>query len=227
MVGRKRVMAYVGGGKRRKLAVSKSVKSYVRRAIDRVGERKLIHYSAGASFLHAVPKTYNLMYQAGTANGTDWENKVIANKLQIREIIVRGQIANDVATLPNNSIQMHIAIVKYRDYYTATSIPYSSLFVDPTPTLASCSMLNKDACTVLVEKRMTLQPQLATSYSDRNFELKLRSKMNFSFEDLGATYAGRDTNLYLVVYLTGLGGTIGTTTSGGVTHGTYISFVDI
>lgn len=200
-------------------SVSQATKAYVQRALSRVGEKKWIHFNDGRAYSNKTVTSFNIMYQAGVSEGTDWENRVVGTKIRIHEIIVRGQLSNNLASTKSSSVALHIAVVKAPEYRTATNYGYSELFLG-TADEAPCNIFNPNQCTPLVEKVVKCQPSIAyndtgaavvTQDVSQGFEMRWRGKMVFDFRDLSNTYEGKKENLYVIVYMSNpaSGGTAG------------------
>lgn len=212
--------------------MSQATKAYVQRALSRVGEKKWIHFEDGRTYANGVLNTFNIMYQAGVAEGTDWENRVVGTKIRIHEILLRGQLSNNVATHPYSGIELHVAIIKAPEYRTTTNYGYTELFLGSAAE-APENIFNPNQCTVLVQKLVRVQPSLTFNPTTtaivnqqvaQHFEMRWSGKMVFDFRDLSSTYEGKKENLYVVVYMTN---PASGTNAGGLAFRCAIKFTDM
>lgn len=219
------------GMKRRRMSAkpTKAVvtKDYVRKAIVRAAEKKILYFTAGYTMKQQVVHSWNLMYQTSVAQGTDWEERVIGTKIRISRIIIEGQIANDVSSDKDQPFAVRVLVLKADNYNTITSLGFGDVFEGQIYN-ATDARPNSRKVTVLANRLLTLnQSGPASSEHIKPFSIEIKRGFPFEFKDLSISKEGRRSNLYFVVLASNLDGTIGSTSVGGISFRSTIEFTDL
>jgi len=181
--------------------VSAAIKKYVKRVVKSAAEVKHLDFeSLGTTLTSGVIKTWNIMYQSGIAHGTSGIDAFIGDRLRLRNIVVEGSISNFNGTYVNEVVHGNLLLIRYTDYYAATSIGNTEI-MDVAFTNQSTTTSVFDTRKVQILKKIPLKaaPILKDTEAEARFKLTYDFKDRLvEFRDFDQSFEIKGGNYYLV-----------------------------
>lgn len=181
---------------RRKNKISKKLKAYVKKAVQKQEETKTVAYTNyGNTLFKHSPSTWNVMYYTNPTQGTG-VGQMIGDQFTLKGI----RLKFSCQTTGTNEVYAEFALIKSRRFNTISSLTSSELFHND---ITDLSFMDFDSSKVKVlwHKRLKIKPALSggvTTYERVTGYKRLNTKVQFEDRPTGTSL--KDYNYYLVAY---------------------------
>lgn len=192
--------------RKQKSALSKVQAKAVARIAKKVSmkeaETKVGYFNISTSFKHTMTISWNLMYQAGFANGTGGEDSaIVGDSFRFRGIRVRGLLnSGNIATNRNGHKSVTLAIIATDKYTTVASLSNND-YIALYGLAKYPPRISTDLCKVIHKEVYELQPQVLDNSTTAtvDFFVDMKDKLT-TFRNIAGDWQLKDHNYYLVLY---------------------------